>query len=197
MDLYAKAERRKERERELAARITALPQRRYGLILADPEWKWRPYHEVTGGSRSASNHYPVSDTAVIAARQVESIAAHDCILFLWAIGSMLPEALQVMGAWGFTYKSNLVWVKDRQGTGFWNRARHELLLIGTRGHPVAPALGTQLPSVIEAPRRAHSEKPELVAKWIERIWPNTPKIELNRRGPPRPGWDAWGNEVEP
>lgn len=193
--LLAKAERRAERERELGAKICALPDRRFGVIVADPEWKWQAYNDITGGSRAAANHYPVSSTELIMARDVPAISSADCILFLWATNPMLPEAMAVMEAWGFRYKSNLVWVKDKIGTGFWNRGQHEFLLIGTRGKPVAPHMGTQLPSAIFAPRGRHSEKPEAVAEWIERLWPNTPKIELNRRGPPRPGWEAWGNEA--
>jgi N6-adenosine-specific RNA methylase IME4 len=107
----------------------------------------------------------------------------------------LLEAVIVMRGWGFAYKSNFVWVKDELGTGFWNRNRHELLLIGTRGRIPAPAPGTQWGSVIEAPRREHSRKPDAVFELIESYFPNLPKIELNRRGSPRPGWAAWGNET--
>jgi len=89
----------------------------------------------------------------------------------------------------------MVWVKHAMGTGYWFRFKHEVLLIGTRGKFVAPAMGTQIPSVLFAKRREHSQKPDQVAEMIERLWPNLPKIELNRRGPARPGWDAWGQEV--
>ena len=80
---------------------------------------------------------------MIAARDVPSIAADDCVLFLWATSPMLPQALEVMKAWGFAYVSGAVWVKDRIGTGYWFRNRHELLLVGTRGNVPAPAMGTQ------------------------------------------------------
>jgi len=145
--------------------------------------------------RAADNHYPTSATEVIAARDVPSVAARDCVLFLWATAPMLPHALAVMGAWGFDYKSHYVWAKDKIGTGYWAREKHELLLIGTRGAVPAPAPGTQAASVIEAPRSAHSEKPECFLEMIEGYFPTVPKIELNRRGPARPGWDAWGNEA--
>ena len=79
----------------------------------------------------------------------------------------------------------------------WNRSRHEILLIGTRGSPVCPAPGTQWDFLaIMSPRLAHSEKPKCFLEMIEQYFPNVPKIELNCRGKPRPGWDAWGNEVE-
>jgi N6-adenosine-specific RNA methylase IME4 len=109
---------------------------------------------------------------------------------------MLPQALEVMEAWGFKYVSGCVWVKDRVGTGYWFRNRHELLLVGRKGNIPAPAAGTQWSSVIEAPVGEHSEKPERVLEMIEAYYPTLPKIELNRRGPARAGWDAWGNEVD-
>jgi hypothetical protein len=137
-----KAERRAAREVDLANRITALPQRRYGVIVADPEWRFEPWSRQTGMDRAADNHYPTSCTEIIAARDVPSIAADDCILFLWATVPMLLHALTVMGGWGFDYRSHYVWVKNRIGTGYWNRNKHELLLVGVRGHIPAPAPGT-------------------------------------------------------
>lgn len=191
-----KAERRAGRERDLAAKVTALPDRRYGVIVADPEWRFEPWSRATGMDRAADNHYPTSCTEVIAARDVASIAARDCVLFLWATAPMLPHALAVMGAWGFDYKSHYVWAKDKIGTGYWAREKHELLLIGTRGDVPAPAPGTQAASLIAAPRLAHSRKPEAFLEMIEGYFPTVPKVELNRRGVPRTGWDAWGNEAE-
>lgn len=109
---------------------------------------------------------------------------------------MTPQALEVMAAWGFKYVTNFVWVKDHPGTGYWNRNQHETLFVGTKGNIPCPAPGTQWPSVIIAPVGEHSEKPELSLEMIEAYFPTLPKIELNRRGPARHGWDAWGNEAE-
>jgi N6-adenosine-specific RNA methylase IME4 len=192
----AKRERRAERERELAGKIIALPDRRYGVIVADPEWHDDVWSEQTGMNRHAANHYPTSTAEVIAARDVPSIAARDCVLFLWTTNQHLRIALDVMEAWGFEYKSNYCWGKDRIGLGRWNRSRHELLLVGTRGAIPCPAPGTQWESLIMAPRGEHSAKPTCFLEMIEQYYPTVPKIELNRRGPARPGWDAWGNEVE-
>jgi hypothetical protein len=130
------AEKRAERERreaELARRQLALPAKRYGVILADPEWRFEVWSRETGLDRSADNHYPTSALNEIKARDVASIAADDCVLFLWATAPMLPHALEVMGAWGFAYKTHSIWAKDRIGTGYWWRNKHELLLTGTRG----------------------------------------------------------------
>lgn len=191
-----KQQKRAQREVHLAARQTALPERRFGVILADPEWRFEPRSRETGLDRAADNHYPTSELHDIKARDVASIAADDCVLFLWATAPMLPQAVDVMAAWGFEYKTHFVWAKDKIGTGYWNRNQHELLLVGTRGNVPAPAPGKQWSSVIEAALGAHSEKPVAAYELIEAYFPNLPKIELNARRQ-RDGWDAWGNEAVP
>lgn len=187
---------RQTRERDLGFRQLALPDQKYGVILADPEWRFEPWSRATGMDRAADNHYPTSCTEIIAARDVPSIAAEDCVLFLWATVPMLPHALTVMAAWGFDYRSHVVWQKDRIGTGYWFRNAHEILLVGVKGNIPAPAPGTQMHSIIDGAVGAHSEKPECFLEMIEAYFPTLPKIELNRRGAARPGWDAWGNEAE-
>ena len=91
------------------------------------------------------------------------------------------------GGWGFEYRTNFVWAKDRAGTGYWARNKHELLLVGTRGTIPAPAPGTQWESLIEAPVGEHSAKPEAFAEMIERLYPTLPKIELFARGKAKGG----------
>ncbi len=220
MHLDFKAERRAAKEAELGARVAAWPTRRYGLILADPEWRYEPFSRETGLDRAAENHYPTSTLADICARDVAAIAAPDCVLALWAIVPMLAEAFCVLDAWGFgrfdrdpasghlgldkregRYVSSGVWTKHSPGfgigLGFWFRVDHEILLLATRGRPPAPVPGTQARSIFDVPAsRVHSAKPDLVAEILEGYFPTVPKIELNRRGPARPGWDAWGNEAE-
>ena len=189
--------RREKREADLAKKQREMPAQKFGVIYADPEWRFEPWSRETGMDRAADNHYPTSCAEVIAARDVPSIAADDCVLFLWATAPMLPHALVVMAAWGFCYRSHVAWVKDKIGTGYWFRNAHELLLVGARGHPPAPAMGTQWASVIKAPVGQHSEKPEDVLRMIEEYFPTLSKIELNRRGPARQGWETWGNEALP
>jgi N6-adenosine-specific RNA methylase IME4 len=152
-----KRARRAQLEAELGARQRALPDKRYGVIYADPPWRFEPYSRVTGMDRAAENHYPTSPLTEIKALDGESIAAADCVLFLWATATMLPQAIEVMRAWGFTYKTCAVWSKDRIGTGYWFRNQHEILLVGTRGQIPAPAMGTQWSSLILAPVGRHSE----------------------------------------
>mgnify|MGYP006266980761 CR=1 FL=1 len=186
---------RAEKEKELADNVRDLPNQAFGVIYADPPWRYVTISE-NGMDRSAENHYPTLDTDTICLLDVPSISAPDCILFLWATAPMLQDALRVMADWEFDYKTQFIWVKDRLGMGYWNRSRHEILLVGTKGNVPAPAMGTQWPSVIDAPLGAHSEKPELFLEMIEEYFPTVPKIELNRRGLPRSGWSAWGLEVE-
>jgi len=195
-DLQAskKKDRRAEREKALAEKQTALPEKRYGVIYADPEWRFEVYSRETGMDRSPDNHYPTSSLEAIKARPVADIAADDCVLFLWVTVPHLDQGLEVLKAWGFAYKSHRVWKKPRMGTGYWSRVNHEILLIGTMGNVPAPAPGTQDVSCFDAPLGRHSEKPESAAEWIERLFPNLRKIELNARAA-RPGWDVWGNEA--
>lgn len=213
-----KKERRQARETKLGARQSALPQKKYGIILADPEWRFEPYSIDTGMDRAPDNHYPTSDLFTIMRRDVGALAAPDCILFLWATAPMLVEAICVLDAWGFAwierdsssgylapnkaharYVTNFCWIKQKMAGGYWNRGKHELLLVATRGKPVAPAQGDQLKSDFDgvshaANATAHSAKPDDFMAWIDVNWPNTPKIELNARRA-RPGWDTWGLEA--
>jgi N6-adenosine-specific RNA methylase IME4/ribosomal protein L12E/L44/L45/RPP1/RPP2 len=191
----AKKERRAEREKDLAEKIRALPDKRYGVIYADPEWRFEVRSEK-GLDRAADNHYTTSALSDICARDVGSIAADDCVLFMWVTSPMLGVFPIVLENWGFEYKSCIVWAKDKAGTGYWTRDKAEHLVIATRGAPPCPAPGEQFESLIAAPVGAHSAKPDIFAEIIEAMFPNIPKIELNRRGAPRDGWDAWGNEAE-
>ena len=115
--IAAKKERRARLEAELGAKQRSLPDKRYGVIYADPPWRFEPYSRITGMDRAAENHYPTSPLAGIKALDVKSIAARDCVLFLWATVPMLVQALDVLKNWGFEYKSHATWAKDRVGDG--------------------------------------------------------------------------------
>jgi N6-adenosine-specific RNA methylase IME4 len=122
---------------------------------------------------------------------VHTIAADDCVLFMWATVPMLPQALAVMVAWGFEYRTNFVWGKNKIATGYWNRNKHEQLLVGVKGNVPAPAMGTQWDSLINSNVRGHSVKPDWQYDLIEAFFPTLPKIELNARRH-RPGWEFLG-----
>lgn len=101
----------------------------YGVIYADPPWSYSLDYE--GSCRSISNQYQTMKIEDICAMQVPSAA--DCILYLWATAPLLPEALRVVSAWGFDYKSCAVWDKEVLGMGYWFRGQHEILIVGTKG----------------------------------------------------------------
>ena len=148
---------------------------KYPVIYADPAWK---FNFSTSLNRSFENHYPTMTLDEIQALPVSKLATDDAVLFLWAISAMLPDAIDVMRAWGFSYKSHAVWVKNQVGMGFWFRNQHELLLVGTRGDMPLPIEKNRLPSVISGPRQEHSQKPARVYQIIEQMYPDLPKIEL-------------------
>ena len=167
-----------------------LPGGPFELVYADPPWQLGN----PDGPYAPENHYPTLSLEELNALEVP--AAKDACLFLWAVNSLLPEALQVIEAWGFTYLTSLVWVKPSLGLGNWARNRHELLLWARRGSFPAPDPEERPDSVFEAPRGRHSQKPACVYELIERAYTRASKLELFARGAPRPGWVAWGNEVE-
>lgn len=189
-----KGARRAEREVALAAKITAFTDRRYGVLYADPPWRFEPWSRDSGLDRSADNHYPTLTFEAIAALAVP--AAPDAALFLWTTVPCAELGFKLMSAWQFEYRSQFIWSKDRLGTGYWNRNRHEILLLGIRGKVPAPAPGDQPPSVIEAPVGRHSEKPAIFAEIIETMFPTLPRLEMFARGVPRRGWDTWGADID-
>jgi len=180
------------------------PAGRYSVILADPPWHFR--NKRTGGSHrsGASQKYETVPTADLCRLPVRDLAAPNAILFLWGCGAMLPDAYEVLDAWGFRYKGQIVWAKTTaagapfNGLGSWYRNRAEYLLFGIRGR--VPALRCQLPNVVEAPIGRHSEKPEAVWRLVETAIAGrddlADRVELFCRGRPRDGWDGWGDQAE-
>jgi N6-adenosine-specific RNA methylase IME4 len=183
----ARRVRRRRRDSELGP-PPPLPDGPFELILADPPWQLGN----PDGEKAPENHFPTMPLADIFA--LRPPAAVDAILYVWAVNMLLPEALQLIDAWGFRYVASLVWVKESIGLGQWVRNRHELLLVGQRGAFSPPDPDLRPDSVIEAPRRRHSEKPVSVYELLERAHPATSKLELFARSA-RPGWTAWGNEA--
>ena len=188
--------RRAERIERLAATCNQpFPSdRRYAVIYADPPWHFEVYNEESGIECAAGNHYPTMTLDEICALPVPHLATDAAVLFLWTTLPHLEEALQVVTAWGFAYKSNVVWVKDQIGLGYLVRNQHELLLIATRGDIPTPPPARRPASVINAPRCEHSRKPDEAYALIEQMYHELPKIELFARRA-RPGWAVWGNEV--
>jgi len=125
---------------------------------------------------------------------VRDVAEDDAVLLLWATVPKLSEALRVMSAWDFTYKSHAIWDKQLIGMGYWWRGQHELLQVGTRGKFSSPAPELREPSVFSEKRTAHSRKPLHYIEYIERAYPNHAKLELFGRQQ-RHGWTVWGNQA--
>ena len=163
----------------------------YSIIYADPPWK---YEYSFSESRAIENQYPTMELEDIMSLPVRDLVAEHSIIFLWCPPAFNEKAFQVLRAWGFEYRTQMVWVKPSIGPGQWVRQQHELLLIGVKGNIPTPE-GTDRPSsVIEAPRRKHSEKPQIVYDLIEKMYPTLERIELFARQK-REKWDAWGNQV--
>ena len=174
--------------------------KKYSVILADPPWSFRAWSDK-GMGRSAEQHYPTMRLEDIKALPVADLAAGDCVLFLWATFPMLKEALEVVDAWGFTYKTvAFTWVKENRkspglfwGLGYWTRANAEVCLLATRGSPKRQSAAVH--QVILSPVERHSKKPDEVRERIAALMGDVPRVELFARQQ-TPGWDIWGNEVE-
>ena len=190
--------RRAERIERLAVTCnqnSPLPNdRRYAVLYADPPWHFEVYNERSGVERAAGNHYPTMPLEEICALPVSHLATDAAALFLWTTGPHLQESFDVLAAWGFEYKTTVVWVKDKIGLGYFVRNQHELLLVATRGDMPSPSPANRPASVISAPRREHSRKPDEAYALIEQMYPELPKVELFARQK-RSGWQTWGNEV--
>jgi N6-adenosine-specific RNA methylase IME4 len=170
----------------------------YRAIYADPPWRFATYSDK-GKGRSAEAHYDCLSLNEIKALPVAAWAAPDAVLLMWATDPLLPQALDVVRAWGFTYKTvGFYWVKRNlggdgffTGMGFWTRANPEMCLLATRGHP--RRRGADVPRLLVAPRREHSRKPEEAYARIERLVEG-PYLELFARAT-RPGWHTLGNQA--
>lgn len=180
----------------------------YCVIYADPPWRFATYSDK-GKGRSAEAHYDCLSIDDIKRFPVASWAASDAVLLLWTTDPLLPRALEVIEAWGFTYKTvGFYWVKLNKsaqrrlarghlterdfftGLGFWTRANPEPCLLATRGAP--KRLAGDVPKLLIAPRREHSRKPDETYARIERLLPGL-YLELFARQS-RPGWDGFGDQ---
>lgn len=173
------------------------PVQKYAVVYADPPWKFDNY-SAKGEAKNPKAHYDCMPLADIKRLPVDFCAADDCALFMWATFPMLPEALDLMQAWGFKYKSGAAWHKKTVngktafGTGYIFRSAAELLLVGTRGKPKFKSKNTR--NLIEAQVREHSRKPDCVYDMIEAMC-DAPYLELFGRQR-RENWSVWGNQVD-
>jgi N6-adenosine-specific RNA methylase IME4 len=183
--------------------MSDFPQGRWATVLADCPWRFQNRTGKVAPEHGRLRRYRTMDLAEICALPVASIAATPAHLYLWAPNALLGEGLAVMSAWGFTYKSNIVWHKlradggsDGRGVGFYFRNVTELVLFGVRGknaRTLAP--GRRQVNYIGTRKREHSRKPDELYPIIEACSPG-PFIELFARSA-RDGWASWGDELEP
>jgi N6-adenosine-specific RNA methylase IME4 len=189
------SERRTERARQIEEASSGVALNSFGrtfpILYADPPWRFEG--PALTGSRVTELHYPTMSLTDICALPVHEIAAPDAVLFMWALPSMIPEALEVLTAWGFEWKTHGAWKKPRMSTGFWLRNTLEDIIIATRGNMVPPAHVDAF--LFEAPAGAHSEKPAIVRQRIVELYPDVARIELFARTAPAPGWFVWGHEA--
>lgn len=177
----------------------ARPLGGFGLVVADPPWRFELRDEATGKAKSPQGQYDCMTLAEIHALPVGDLMARDSVCLLWATAPMLVEGIATLGAWGFEYKTAGVWAKRSPtgktwafGTGFILRSAAEIWLIGTRGSPSPRNRSTR--NLIEAPQREHSRKPDEMIPLIEGLF-SGPYLELFARTT-RPGWTVWGNQTD-
>ena len=178
---------------------------KYRVIYADPPWRFHNF-SAKGEGRNAVAHYDCMSRQELEALPVAEWAARDAVLFMWTTDPLLPEALKLIDAWGFTYKTvGFYWAKLNKkadpaslsvsdfftGLGYWTRANPEQCLLATRGHP--PRLAKDVKRLIVAPRREHSRKPDEIYERIERL-AEGPYLELFGRAS-RQGWQSWGDQA--
>jgi N6-adenosine-specific RNA methylase IME4 len=176
--------------------------RKFSTILADPPWQFQNRTGKVAPEHRRLSRYTTMTLDDICALPVEGIAAETAHLYLWVPNALLPQGLQVLEAWGFSYKSNLIWHKvrkdggsDGRGVGFYFRNVTEIILFGVRGknaRTLSP--GRSQVNMIETRKREHSRKPDEQYDLIEACSPG-PYLELFARGE-RKGWETWGNQAD-
>lgn len=176
---------------------------KFKTLLCDPPWLFDFYGKM-GAKRSPENHYPCQSQDWIKSLPVQAVAAKDCVLLLWTTWPKLAEGLEVVDAWGFTYKSGYPWLKlsrdmlPHMGTGYHARACSEILMIGTKGNPPAPEPSERTEGVLFSRQGRHSAKPESIYERAE--FYDGPYLEMFARPagglmPLRDGWVQIGNEI--
>lgn len=179
--------------------LLAKASQRYSTILADPPWQFQNRTGKMAPEHKRLLRYPTMELKEIMELPVPRLAASKSHLYLWVPNALLQEGLRVMEAWGFTYKSNLVWYKvrkdggpDGRGVGFYFRNVTELILFGVRGSMRTLQPGRRQVNILATQKREHSRKPDEIYDLIEDCSPG-PYLELFARFR-RTGWHQWGNE---
>ena len=176
--------------------------RKFNTILADPPWQFQNRTGKVAPEHKRLNRYGTLTLDDIKALPVAEAAADTAHLYLWVPNALLPEGLSVMQAWGFQYKSNIIWQKirkdggpDGRGVGFYFRNVTEILLFGTRGKGARTLQpGRTQVNIMSTRKREHSRKPDEQYPLITSCSPG-PYLEMFARGR-REGWAIWGNQAD-
>lgn len=176
-------------------------EKKYQTIYADPPWQFQNRTGKVAPEHKRLNRYETMTVEEIMKLPVSDVAAQRCHLYLWVPNALLPDGLAVMDAWGFKYKTNLIWEKvrkdgqpDGRGVGFYFRNVTEILLFGIRGdnnRTLQP--GRSQVNLLRTMKREHSRKPDEFVSLIEAC-SEGPRLEMFARGD-REGWDMWGNQA--
>jgi N6-adenosine-specific RNA methylase IME4 len=173
----------------------------YGTILADPPWRFSNRTGKMAPEHQRLLRYQTLSFQEIKQMSVGDVAAPQSHLYLWIPNALLAEGLETMKAWGFEYKTNLVWFKirkdggpDGRGVGFYFRNVTELVLFGVKGKFRTLAPGRRQVNILRSRKKGHSRKPDELYDIIESCSPG-PYLELFARSS-RPNWSSWGNEVD-
>lgn len=186
---------------EVEALLALRPPEGFATLLADPPWQFQNRTGKMAPEHRRLSRYGTMSLDDIKALPVAKIAADKAHLYLWVPNALLPEGLEVMQAWGFAYKSNIVWHKirkdggpDGRGVGFYFRNTTELVLFGVRGKDVRTlAPGRRQVNIVKTMKREHSRKPDELYGIVEACsW--GPRLEMFARGS-RSGWTAWGDQA--
>ena len=188
-------------EDTIASFMLACNQKKFKTILADPPWQFNNRTGKVAPEHKRLNRYPTLCLEDIKKIPVQSVAEEKCHLYLWVPNALLPDGLEVMKAWGFEYKTNLIWEKvrkdgypDGRGVGFYFRNVTEILLFGIRGggyRTLAPARSQV--NIIRSIKREHSKKPDEIYSIIEACSEGD-YLEMFARGV-RANWVLWGDQA--
>lgn len=193
----AKLEREREEKKAIIKKAEHLPLTKFRIVYADPPWAYS--NEQSSGKMQRTvleSHYPTMTGDQIAAIPLRNICEGDAVLFLWVTSPMLYYGgwvQKILDAWGFEYKTSMVWDKVKHNVGHYVSVRHEHLLICTRGS-CTPDVKKLADSVYSEERTEHSRKPDYFRNLIDELYPYGKRIELFARER-HEGWDAWGNQV--
>jgi len=191
-------------------RIIPFPNKKYQIIYADPPWSYNVASSKGTSRGVAERYYPTMKLDDIKSLPISRLG-DNVVLFLWATYPNLPQALEVLKAWGFTYKTvAFTWIKIYKNTknpimgcGFWTRANAEICLLATKGQDYPRRINKGIQQIIIEPKREHSRKPDIARERIVKLMGDLPRIELFARkpegqlfdNPSFEGWDLWGDEI--